>query len=141
MTTNGQPIPADVTASVDIAIGIGEATRWFADAANLPDWTGFFRSVTVAGPDGKHTADSVMGTITTWTETVEHGEHVGVDICSLIRDRTERAALRLWPTGPDGTSVELTVTLLVATPQTVHEQLQRITTELGRARHILEAAR
>ncbi|WP_432946259.1 SRPBCC family protein [Kribbella sp. CA-253562] len=130
--------PARVTAAITIDRPLTDVTDWFANAENLPSWSGFFQEVDAAGNDGRHPALSLAGVISTWTEVVREPGGAEVAICSVIRGRTERAALSLRQTGA-GTHVRFTVTVLRPEGATaLQAQEIRMGDELDAARHLLE---
>lgn len=141
MIARTSPPPSTVTAELEIDVPLAQAFAWFAAAANLPSWTGFFLRVDPAGTDGHHRALSLVGMITTWIETTGEGERRDIDICSLIRGRTERARLTLDSCSTARTHVSFTVTVLHPESEAALEvQRARMEYELAAARRILELA-
>lgn len=142
MTAPATPLPPKpVSAEVVMAVPLPQASAWFADPTRLPLWTGFFSHVGPAGPDGRHSATSLAGPITTWTSKYEEPHEHQIGLTSLIQGRYETARFTLTAEPSDHTRVAFGITLLhPGNPAQVHAQQERLLAELHQARRLLELA-
>lgn len=98
------------TEQIRIPCSPERAGAYLEDIRNLPEWTGFFRSVGAPVGD-RFEVETALGT--TIRTRIERGDAGRFAISSLVRGREERAEVAVDPVA-DGVDVALTVNVLPA---------------------------